>query len=67
MTKEEAIVMMKAGQKLTHRHFSDDEWVASNPSGTIYTLEDGVKCPPNEFWRWRTDTAWDTDWEIFEG
>jgi hypothetical protein len=29
-------------------------------------LEDGVKCSPNEFWRWRTDAMWETDWSIYE-
>lgn len=65
MTKAEAIEQMKAGQKLTHRYFTNDEWVKTNQSGTTYMLEDGVECSPLEFWRWRTDTAWDADWEIF--
>ena len=66
MTKQEAIEKMKAGQKLTHRYFTNDEWVKANQSGTAYILEDGVVCTPQEFWRWRTDTAWDADWEIFK-
>lgn len=65
MTKEEAIVMMKAGKMLTHRHFSSDEWVTMN--GNQFFFEDGVQCSQYEFWRWRTDVSWDTDWEIFEG
>jgi len=27
MTKEEAIQEMRAGKKLTHRHFTSEEWV----------------------------------------
>jgi hypothetical protein len=29
-------------------------------------LEDGVECSPFEFWRWRTDESYETDWELFE-
>lgn len=66
MTKLEAISRMKAGQKLTHRHFTNREWVKSDQSGTVFILEDGVQCSPFEFWRWRTDESWESDWEIFK-
>lgn len=66
MTKEEAISQMKAGKKLTHRYFTDDEWVKTDETGMIYILEDGVECSPKEFWMWRTDEAWNSDWEIFK-
>lgn len=65
MTKLEAIEQMKDGKKLTHRHFSNDEWIMSDQRGTRFTFEDGVKCSPHEFWRWRTDESWNSDWEIF--
>lgn len=66
MTKLEAIEQMKAGQKLTHRYFTSDEWVKSNQSGTRLILEDGVEGSPHEFWQWRTDESWNSDWEIFK-
>lgn len=66
MTKEEAISQMKAGKKLTHRYFTDDEWVKTDETGMIYILEDGVECSSKEFWMWRTDEAWNYDWEIFK-
>jgi len=66
MTKSEAIEQMKAGQKLTHRYFTDNEWVTSNENGTILTLEDGVRFSNYEFWAWRTDESWDSDWEIWK-
>lgn len=65
MTKEEAISQMKAGKKLTHRYFTAEEWVKTDATGMIYILEDGVECSPQEFWQWRTDEAWNSDWEIF--
>jgi len=65
MTKQEAIEQMKLGHKLTHRHFTDEEWVKSNQTGTIFILEDGVECSPQEFWKWRTDESWNADWDLF--
>ena len=54
---------MKEGKKVTHYHFTPEEW-ASMKDGMI-VLEDGVKCSPAEFWRWRTDSAFDNDWSIY--
>lgn len=66
MTKGEAILAMCEGKKVTHEHFSAEEWVKSNQDGSIYILEDGVECSPAEFWRWRTDESYNTGWEIFK-
>ena len=57
---------MKAGKKLTHKWFLDDEWVKTDQRGMIYIFEDGVECTSQEFWHWRTDESWETDWEIFK-
>jgi hypothetical protein len=65
MTKEEAIQEMIAGKKVTHRHFTPEEWVTMGTYGQM-VLEDGVECSPFEFWRWRTDESYETDWELFE-
>jgi hypothetical protein len=67
MTKEEAISLMKAGHKLTHRYFTSEEWVKTDETGMIYILEDGVECSHYEFWHWRKDESWNTGWELFEG
>ncbi len=64
MTKQEAITAMQSGKKVTHRHFTSDEW-ATMEDGKI-VLEDGVKCNPDEFWKWRTNHAWHDGWELFE-
>jgi len=31
----------------------------------MIVLEDGVICPPKEFWQWRTDPVWNDGYEIF--
>ena len=64
MTKEEAIKAMSEGKKVRHRYFSSDEWMTQLPNGD-YLFEDGVICPPQEFWQWRTDTEWGNGYEIF--
>ncbi|MBK7362689.1 MAG: hypothetical protein IPJ01_10375 [Micavibrio sp.] len=64
MNKQQAIQAMLEGKKVTHLYFSNDEWVTM-VNGQI-VLEDGVKCSPLEFWRWRTDEMWETDWSIYE-
>lgn len=62
MTKQEAIAAMKEGYKVTHRYFSDDEWVTME--GSKFLFEDGCKVPYDLFWQDRISPAWDIDWEI---
>lgn len=65
MTKQEAIQAMKEGAKVQHRYFTDNEWMSSNESGIIYTLEDGVKCNQDEFWKYRQEPFWQIGWSIY--
>jgi hypothetical protein len=63
MTKDEAISAMKEGKKVTHRHFTDKEWI-SMKDGRILT-EDGYNHDAREFWSYRKDKAFEEDWELF--
>lgn len=65
MTKQEAIEQMQKGKKVTHRFFTNDEWIESNLHGTMLFLSGISHCSANEFWRDRTDESWNSDWEIF--
>lgn len=65
MTKQEAIQAMRESKRLTHRYFSDGEWVTQYSNGKLIT-EDGVKHNAAEFWSLRTAEGWQTDWEIFK-
>ena len=65
MTKQEAIQAMREGKKVTHRHFTGLEWVATNQSESEYIFEDGVKCSAQLFWALRSDESWETDWELW--
>jgi hypothetical protein len=62
MTKTEAVIAMRKGLKVQHRHFSKDEWMTMK-DGNIH-LEDGVICTPEEFWKWRTDSSWNDNYSI---
>lgn len=65
MTKAEAIACMKSGKKVTHRHFSDHEWITMQ--GNIYILtEDGYSISAEDFWRYRTGEAFEIDWCIYD-
>ena len=54
---------MKEGEKVTHKYFSLDEWATM--VNDLIVLEDGVRCTPEEFWRWRNNPIFDTDWSIY--
>lgn len=62
MTKDEAIIAMREGKVVRHRHFTDEEYMFE--LNGLYHFEDKVKCAPKEFWGYRTDISWDTDWEL---
>lgn len=65
MTKTEAIQATKEGKKVTHRYFSNDEYLYRDNSGILRT-EEGYPVKP-EFWSYRTDASWDSDWSVYEG
>ena len=66
MTKEEAIQAMKEGKKVTHRFFTDDEFVRQpKPEIDEYEFEDGVVTSNILFWHFRKEEYWNDGWEIF--
>lgn len=62
MTKEEAKQALREGKKLTHRYFSDNEYIYAK--GNIIFSEDGVN-HGFDFWNLRPDEWWNDGWEIF--
>ena len=64
MTRAEAIKAMREGKKVTHEHFSSEEW-ATQENGQI-VLEDGVRCDPDEFWKYRMSEIFNDGWTIFK-
>lgn len=62
--KIEAIELMMNGEKMSHISFTDKEWVRINGGG--FQFEDGYKCSPEEFWRYRNTINWLINWSIFK-
>lgn len=63
MTKKEAIAQMMQGQKLTHRYFSDHEWITIK-EGSLVT-EEGYKVSIEEFFSYRYQIEWEEGWELY--
>jgi len=63
MNKEEAFAQMRAGKKITHRHFGSEEWMTMEGSQIVF--EDGCKVWPENFWRDRTDESWNDGYDFF--
>lgn len=53
MTKQEAIIEMKKGFKVTHDYFSDTEYIGMLDDKIV--TEEGYKFNATEFWSYRTD------------
>lgn len=64
MEKQEAIEFMKKGGKVTHRYFSDGEWMAAQGLHRI-VFEDGVSMEAWNFWEGR-GPEYLTDWSEFK-
>lgn len=62
--KATAIFLMKQGHKITHRWFSDNEWMTMK--GTMIILEDGVQVSVDEFFNYRTDSSWEQDYSLYK-
>lgn len=63
MDKEQAILLMKAGKKVTHHYFSKEEWMTMQ--GNRVVLEDGCSLWAHEFWADRSSSAWDEGYSVF--
>lgn len=64
MTKSEAIIAMKEGLKVTHRYFTDDEFITMKFNKIID--ENNYSFCPEEFWMYRTNPWFDSGWSLFK-
>lgn len=62
MSKDKAIAAMRIGMRVSHRFFTDEEWMCIKDGR--YEFEDGCKCSYSDFWSSRTDDYWLSDWRI---
>ena len=65
MTKNEALKALEEGKKITHKYFSNDEYICKCDS-EFYMCESGYM-PIGDFWNYRQSPDWDNDWSIFNG
>ena len=66
LTKEQAIEAMKAGKKVRHLYFTDDEYMyMPDPRVSKYKFEDGHTVSAIEFFKHRTSPGWENDWSIW--
>ena len=67
MTRNEAREALKQGKKITHRYFSDDEFVMLANDGTNRIQdENGFKIESAMFWHDRAGAGFDEGWEVYK-
>lgn len=64
MVKADAILLMIKGTKITHRYFSENEWMVIEDD--LIILEDWVQCTPHDFWEYRQSESWDDGYSVYE-
>lgn len=68
MNIDEAKEAMQRGEKVTHRFFTPDEFIAFNGNGDVITEEKRYQPVPFDwFMEQRNSIAWSKDWSIFKG
>lgn len=63
MNIAEALKELDLGNKITHRFFTDEEYLVKI-EGSILTEEGYIVT--REFWELRTGEEWQIDWELYE-
>lgn len=63
MTKEDAIIQMRQGKKITHTYFLSDEWITIKNGKILF--EDGVMSNFEEFWNLRNQDFWNDGYELY--
>lgn len=63
MDKEQAIIAMHEGEKVTHEFFSAEEWMTIEDGK--FKFEDGCICVYARFWECRTQIGWNVGWSLY--
>lgn len=63
MDRQEAIIAMREGKKVTHDRFTSTEWMTME--GRLFLTEDGYYHEPSEFWIYRPD-GFEDGWSLFK-
>lgn len=62
LNKEQALNALTEGKTISHASFTDEETLKMENGK--YVFEDGVKCYPDEFWKYRQLPSWNYYWRI---
>ena len=62
MNKQEAILAMQEGKKVTHLSLYPNKWMAIMDG--MIVLEKGFVDRTEDFWRWRTYPVWNDGYEL---
>lgn len=63
MTKSEAFQAMKEGQKITHIHFGEEEYLYIDEKGRMFS-EDGYRF--EQGWKDKSGEIWEKNWGIYK-
>lgn len=62
LTKKQALLFARAGFQISHRYFTDKEYLEYKDE--VLVTEEGYKVT-DEFWGLKTGEQWNTDWFIY--
>lgn len=65
LSKSEAIKALAEGKKVTHRYFTDDEFIYQE--GDYYVDENGYRFKPELFWWDRKSEIFEIGWSLYGG
>lgn len=64
MTLQEAQQALLEGKAIKGPHFTDEEYIWTNPRTGKMEFEDGVNFSWHDFWQWRKQEDYQDGWEI---
>lgn len=64
LTRSEAIIKMKEGEKITHIYFPKGDWVTMRNENIV--TSDGFTISTDEFWSYRQLEGWCAGYSIYK-
>lgn len=66
MNKNQAIVLLEKGSKMSHSMFTNIEYIMRHHKSKSYYLDEaGNVLDIKQFWKYRTSHKWNKDWKVF--
>lgn len=64
MSKDEALIELQRGNKVTHKYLKLGEFIFKR--GKNYVFKDGYIATPILFWKDKGVDEWENNWELFK-